>query len=192
MAADVINLPVELGVEIVAAGVADQPRTRAVPAIRGAPVRHQEQHPVGVSVHQPGHGRMRILAAGVAHLPGRDMGLLDPRDDLPADRAVLVRRVNQVEEIGRDGQRQLVVGQGRAGELPPASASASAAGSCSTVVMRCLSCQCQSFQSASGTLLQKPLPAERNSLRFPAELRDGGSSPLSDPVLFCILPPKMG
>src|SRR3954452_11707013 len=37
--------------------------------------------------------------------------------------------------------------------------------SCSKEVMRFLSCQRQSFQSASGTWLQKPRPAERNCLR---------------------------
>ncbi len=66
-------------------------------------------------MHQAGHGRMRILAARVAHFPGRRVRFLDARDDLPANRAILVRRINQVEEIGRDGQRELVVGQFRAG-----------------------------------------------------------------------------
>ena len=117
MAADVLDLPVELGMEIVAAGVAHQPRPRAIPAIRRAPVRHQEQHPVGITVHQARHRRMRVLAARVAHLPRRDVRFLDARDDLPANRAVLVGRVNEVEEVGRDGQRQLVIGQRRAGDF---------------------------------------------------------------------------
>ena len=34
-----------------------------------------------------------------------------------ADGAVFVRRVNQVKEVGRDGQRQLMVGQLRAGDF---------------------------------------------------------------------------
>ena len=103
--------------EIVAAGVAHQPRPRAIPAIGRAPVRHQEQHPVRIPVHQPGHRRMRVLAARVAHLPRRHVRFLDPRDDLPANRAVLVGRVNEIEEVRRDGQRQLVIGQRRPGDF---------------------------------------------------------------------------
>src|ERR1035438_1172713 len=58
--------------------------------------------------------------------------------------------------------------------------------------MRCFSCQCQSFQSESGTLYQKPRPAGRNSLRDCAKLRDGGSSPSPDKLLLCILPLQLG
>ena len=114
---DVLDLPVELGMKIVAAGVADQPRARAITAIRRATVGHQKQHAVGIAMHQSGHRRMRIFAARIAHFPRRGVRFLDARDDLPADRAILIRRVNQVEEIRRDGQRQLVVGQLRAGEF---------------------------------------------------------------------------
>ena len=60
---------------------------------------------------------MRILAARVAHFPGGRVGFLDARNDLPPDRAVLVRRIDQVEEIRRDGQGQLVVGEARARPL---------------------------------------------------------------------------
>ena len=46
---------------------------------------------------------------------------------------------------------------------------------CSGVVMRCLSCQCQSFQSASDTSRQKPRPAEWNCFRSWNRRPDGGS-----------------
>src|ERR1035441_4699872 len=49
--------------------------------------------------------------------PLRNMRLLDPRDDLPANRAVLVGGVDEVEEVGRDGQCQLVIGQRGAGDF---------------------------------------------------------------------------
>ena len=45
------------------------------------------------------------------------MGFLDARDDLPADGAMFIRRINEVEKIGRDGERELVVGEFRAGVL---------------------------------------------------------------------------
>ena len=117
MRGDVGDLLVEFGMKIVAAGVADEPRARAVTAIRGAAVGDQKQHAVGIAMHEAGHGRMRILAARVAHLPRRGVGFLDVRNDLQADRAMFVRRINQVEKIRRDGQRELVVGQFCAGEF---------------------------------------------------------------------------
>ena len=113
--ADVFNLAVELRVEIVAGGVAHQPRTGAVTAIGRAPVGHQEQHAVRVAMHQSRHGRMGVFAAGVAHLPRGGVGFLHAWDDLPADGAILVGGVNEVEEIGRDGQGQFGVGQHGAG-----------------------------------------------------------------------------
>ena len=116
MLRDVCDLPVEFGMEIVAAGVADQPRARAITAIRGAAVGDQEQHAVGIAMHEAGHGRMRIFAARVAHFPRRGVRFLDARNDLPADRAIFIRRINQVEKIRRDGERELVVGQFRAGQ----------------------------------------------------------------------------
>src|SRR3569833_773940 len=57
---------------------------------------------------------------------------------------------------------------------------------CSAVVIRFLSCQCQSFQSASETLLQKPRPADLNCFNE-FEERDGGSSPFSREVSLCIV-----
>jgi len=60
---------------------------------------------------------MRIFAARIAHFPRRSMGLFDAWNDLPPDRTPFVRRINQVEEIRRDGQRQLRVGELAAGEF---------------------------------------------------------------------------
>ena len=62
-------------------------------------------------MHQARHRRMGVFPARIAHFPGRGVGLLHPRHDLPADGAILVRRVNQIEEIRRDGQGQFVIGQ---------------------------------------------------------------------------------
>jgi hypothetical protein len=39
------------------------------------------------------------------------------RDDLLTDRAMLVHRVNEIEKIRRDGEREFVVRQFRAGEF---------------------------------------------------------------------------
>ena len=104
---DVINLPVKLRVEVIAAGVAHEPRARAIAAVGGAAVRDEEQHAVGVAMDEPGHRRVRVFAAGVGHFPRRGVRLLQAGNHLPADGTVLVLGVNEVEEVRRDGHRQL-------------------------------------------------------------------------------------
>ena len=109
--ADVLDLAVELGVKIVSARIAHEPRAGAVTAVGRATVRHQKQYAVGVAMHESGHRRMRILAARVAHFPRRGVHFLDAGNHLPADRTVFVRRVDQVEKVRRDGEGQFMVGQ---------------------------------------------------------------------------------
>jgi len=102
---------------------------------------------------------MGILAARVAHFPRRGVRLLDARDDLLADRAMLVQRVNEIEKIRRDGERELVVRQFRAGEFLRRERGHEAL----QLLRRgdaMFELPCQSFQSASGTSRQKPRPAE--------------------------------
>ena len=111
MRGDVSDLLVEFGMKIVAGRVAHQPRTRAVAAIARTTIRHEKQNAVGIPMHESRHGRMRIFAARVAHFPRRGVRFLDARHHLLADRAKLVRRVNEVEKIRRDGERELVVGE---------------------------------------------------------------------------------
>src|SRR5260221_12659784 len=59
---------------------------------------------------------------------------------------------------------------------------------CSTVVTRCLSCQRQSLQSASGTSFQNPRPAGWNSLSTSRERHEGGSLSVTDESSLCIFP----
>src|SRR4051812_42628987 len=47
---DVIDLAIELGVKIVAGGVADQARASAVTTIAGTAIGHQKQHPIRVTM----------------------------------------------------------------------------------------------------------------------------------------------
>ena len=111
MLRDVGNLFVELRMEVVAGGVADEPGTGAIPAICRAPVGDEKQDAVGIAMDKAGHGRMGIFAARIAHFPDGGVGFLDARNDLAADGAVLIRRINQVEEIRRDGEGELVIRQ---------------------------------------------------------------------------------
>ena len=117
MRGDVGDLLVEFWMKIVAARVAHEPRARAVTAIRGAAVRDQKQNAVGITMHESGHWRMRIFADGIAHLPRRSVGFGELGNDLQPDGAVFIRRINQVEKIRRDGERELGVREFRAGEF---------------------------------------------------------------------------
>src|SRR5437016_122726 len=63
VAPDVIDLTRELRMKIITRGVAHQPRTGAITAITRATIRDEKQHPVRITVDQPGHGRMAILPA---------------------------------------------------------------------------------------------------------------------------------
>ena len=104
MRRDVGELLVELRMKIIAAGIAHQARARAVAAIARAPIRHEEEHAVGITMHQPRHWRMPVLAAGITQFPRRRGRLLDARNDLPPDGAILIRRIDEIEEVGRDAQ----------------------------------------------------------------------------------------
>ncbi len=66
---------------------------------------------------QAGHRHVGIFAARVRHVVGRGPGFLDPRDDLPPDRAVGIVSLDQVEEMWRDGERELVAGKQHTGPL---------------------------------------------------------------------------
>ena len=113
--ADVLYLAIELRVKIVARRIAHESRPGAITAVRRAAVGDEEEHPVRIAMHQSGHRRMRIFAARIAHFPRRVVCFFDPRNDLPADGAVFIRRINQVEKERRDGQGEFRVGQFGAG-----------------------------------------------------------------------------
>ncbi len=66
-------------------------------------------------MHQARHGGVAVLAARIAHFPRSRPGFFDARDDLAANRAIFIGRINEIEEEGCDGQRQLGIGQLSAG-----------------------------------------------------------------------------
>ena len=111
MLPDVVELLVVLRMKVVARRIAHEARAGAVAAVAGATIRDEEEHAVRVAMHQAGHGRVRVLAARIAHLPGRGVRLFDAWNDLAADGAILVRRIDEVEKIRRDGEGQLGVGE---------------------------------------------------------------------------------
>ena len=57
------------------------------------------------------HRCVSVFVAGISQFPRRGCGFLDARDDLASDRAVRVGAVNEVEEVWRDGEGQLLPGE---------------------------------------------------------------------------------
>lgn len=58
---------VEIGVELLLTGSADDAAAGAVAAVGGAAVGDEEENPVGVTMNQAGDGHVGIFAAGVGH-----------------------------------------------------------------------------------------------------------------------------
>jgi hypothetical protein len=141
----VIDGAVEIEFEFLFAHAADDAAARAVAAIGGAPVGDEKEDAVGIAMHQPRHGHVVILAARIGHV-GRLVGhLLDARDDLAADRAIGIERIDQVEEIGRDAHGQLGVGEQHPGVFFARSARFASPVSWPSDLTLWRICHCQSF-----------------------------------------------
>ena len=106
--AQVLELRLVVAAVEVLGRVADDPRARAVAAVRGALRRDQHQDPVGVAVDEARHRRVAVLGERVLHHRGEGLLLPAGRDDLAADRVVRVVRVDQADEVGRDVDAELV------------------------------------------------------------------------------------
>ena len=65
-------------------------------------------------MHESGHRRMRIFAHWIAHFPRSGGGFLNARNDLTANGTIFICRINQVEKIRRDAERELGVRKLRA------------------------------------------------------------------------------
>ena len=107
----------KLGVQFLFAHAADDAGAGAIAAVARATIGHEKQHAIRIAMDEPGHRHVRVFAARVRHVVGRGPGFLDPRDDLPPDRAVRIVAFDQVEKMRRDRERELVAGEQNAGAL---------------------------------------------------------------------------
>ena len=96
-----------IGFEILLSRTGDDAAACAVAAVSGAAIRHQKQNPVGVAVDEPGNGHMAVFAAGIGHFIGGNERLLDAGNHLPANWAVGIVAVDQIEEVRRNGHGEL-------------------------------------------------------------------------------------
>ena len=123
MVGDVIErlVPLRPAERIVAARLAHHARAGAIAAIGRAEAGGEEQHAVGIAVHEARHGAMAVLAERIVGLAGRLEIFGADRDMRAAQRLQRVLARHQARVIGRDAERQralmadhrvaLVVGQ---------------------------------------------------------------------------------
>ena len=109
--ANVLDLPIEFGMEVIAARVAYQAGARAVTTVRGAAIRHQKEHTIRIPMDQAGDRRVIVFATRIGHFPSCGMGLFNAWNDLASNWAVFIARINQVKKVRRDGHRQFRIGQ---------------------------------------------------------------------------------
>ena len=116
------RFPVAGGEAVFAAGIAHHPRTGAIAAIGRAGASGQEQHPVGIAVHQAGNHSVMVLTQRVVRLAGREEIFPAGGDVGAPQRLGGVFQIHQAGVIGRNPKRQgagvaadgaaLVFGQG--------------------------------------------------------------------------------
>ncbi len=101
----------EIGMQLLFTDATDDTTASAVAAIGCAPIRHQKEHAVGIPMDKTRDGHVGVFAARIGHLKRRSVGLFDPRNDLATDRTIRVFGVDEIEKMGRNGERKLVSGQ---------------------------------------------------------------------------------
>src|SRR5215831_6755567 len=84
------------------------PAPGAIPAIRSASICHQEQDPVGISMHESRDRHVRIFAAGIGHLERGSDRFFDSRDNLAADWAIGIVWIDEVEEMRGDAKGEFI------------------------------------------------------------------------------------
>ena len=109
-ARDVVDRALPLrGAELVLAVlVADDARARAVPAVHRTRARDEEQHAVGIAVHQSRNRAVVVFAQRVDLLVGRAHELLVHHHHRAAERLRGVIPVEQARVVRRDAVRQAV------------------------------------------------------------------------------------
>ena len=108
---EIIDGGIPLGLQLLIRYTGNDPRARAVPAVGGAAISHQKKNAIRVAVHQPGDRHVGILATRICHFGGVGERFLDTGDDLPADGAVRVGGVDEVEKMGGDCGGELGAGE---------------------------------------------------------------------------------
>lgn len=108
---EILDGPVPLGFEFLVRNPGDDTGAGAVSAVGRAAVGDEEEDAIGIAMDKAGDGHVGVLTTGVGHFRGIGVGFLDAGNDLTPDGAIGVRRVDEVEEMGRDRGGELGAGQ---------------------------------------------------------------------------------
>src|SRR5690606_15481585 len=93
---------------------ADEPGARAVTAVDRAEIRHEQQDPVRVAVHEPRDRARTVLAERVVLLARRGFELAERRHDCAAQRLARVVRIDEAHVVrGNTGRQRPLVAANR-------------------------------------------------------------------------------
>lgn len=98
----------KIGMELLLAHTADDTAPSAVAAISSAPIRHQKQDTIRVSMHKPWNRHVRVFPARVAHLDRRTDGFFDSRNYLAPDWAIRIKGIDEVKKVRCDAKSELI------------------------------------------------------------------------------------
>ena len=102
----------EIGVQFLFPNTADDATACAISTITRTTIGYEKEHPVGIAMHEPWHWHVRIFPAWIGHVGRRRPRFFDARNDLTPNRIVRISFArNQIEKMGRDGERELIAGE---------------------------------------------------------------------------------
>ena len=114
---EILDGLVPLGFEFLVRNTGNNTGTSAVAAVGCAAVGDEKKNAIGVTVDESRNRHVGILATRVGHFRRVSVGFFNARDDLPADRAIGIGGVDEVEEVRRDGSGQFGPGEEDAGSF---------------------------------------------------------------------------
>ena len=114
---EILDGLIPLGFEFLVRNAGNNAGPGAVAAVGCAAVGDEKKDAIGVAVDESWDRHVGILATGVGHFRRVGVGFFDARDDLPADRAIGIGGVDEVEEVRRDGGGQFGPGEENTGSF---------------------------------------------------------------------------
>ncbi len=112
---EILDGLIPLGFKFLVRNAGNDAGPGAVSAVGCAAVGDEKKDAIGVAVDESRDRHVGILATRVGHFQRVGVGFFDARDDLPADRAIGISGVDEVEEVRRDGGGQFGPGEENAG-----------------------------------------------------------------------------
>ena len=112
---EILNGLVPLGFQFLVRNSGDDTGPGAIAAVGSAAVGDEEKDAIGVSVNESGDRHVGVFTTRIRHLRGIGVGFLDAWDNLTADGAVRIGRVDEIEKMRGDCGGEFRPGQEDAG-----------------------------------------------------------------------------